>query len=113
MDLRIFKTLCGAALFLLPTLSLESQTVLEPLLRDPNSIEWSALSRFSGTLTRQEFERRLIEVFDPFHGLDAYLQITNNSVRVIERSSRQRLGIYRFYLHVPFVEGRKVDKRDF
>src|SRR5271157_707720 len=81
MDHRILKVLCLAALFLLPASSIESQTVLEPLLRDPSRAEWSSLSRFSQTVTRGEFEQRLREVFDPFHGLDQFLQITNSSVR--------------------------------
>jgi hypothetical protein len=58
MDLRIFKTICVAALFLLPTLSLESQTVLEPLLRDPSRAEWSTTD-LERLLTRGEFEKRL------------------------------------------------------
>ena len=81
MDFRILKVLRVVVLVLLPTSVLESQTVLEPLLRDPSRAEWSALSRFSETLTRGEFEQRLSEVFDPFHGLDQFLQVTNDSVR--------------------------------
>ena len=78
MDHRILKVLCLAALFLLPASSIESQTVLEPLLRDPSRAEWSSLSRFSQTVTRGEFEQRLREVFDPFHGLGPFLQIANS-----------------------------------
>jgi hypothetical protein len=91
MDHRILKMLCGVALFLLPRLSLESQTVLEPLLRDPSGVEWSSLGRFSGTLTRGEFTQRLTEVFDPFHGLAPFLQITNSSVKVFAAPGREQL----------------------
>ena len=73
MNQRILRVLCLAALFLLPRSPLKSQTILEPLLRDPSRAEWSSLSRFSDTLTREAFEQRLREVFDPFHGLDAFL----------------------------------------
>ena len=91
MDHRILKVLCLAALFLLPASSVESQTVLEPLLRDPSRAEWSSLSRFSQTLTRGEFEQRLREVFDPFHGLGPFLQITNSSVKVFAAPGREQL----------------------
>jgi hypothetical protein len=50
------------------------------LLRDPANEEWAALSRFGGTLTRREFERRLEEPFDPGHGLEPYLKITDSGV---------------------------------
>jgi len=66
MDHRIIKVLDVVALLMLPISTLESQTVLQPLLRDPSRADWSSLSRFSGTLTRAEFEQRLMEVFDPF-----------------------------------------------
>ena len=84
--------LCITALLLRPAPFLEAQTtVLEPLLRDPSRAEWSSLSRFSRTLTRGEFEQRLREVFDPFHGLDPFLQITNNSVKVFAAPGREQL----------------------
>jgi hypothetical protein len=86
----ILKVLCVGALFLLPRSSLESQTVLEPLLRDLSRAEWSSLSRFSGTLTREAFEQRLREVFDPFHGL-ILSSDTNNSVKVFAAPGREEL----------------------
>ena len=77
MDHRILKVLCLVALFLLPASSIESQTVLGPLLRDPSRAEWSSLSPFSQTVTRGGFDP-LREVFDPFHGLGPFLQITDS-----------------------------------
>jgi hypothetical protein len=92
MDLQILKVLCLTALFLRLTPFLEAQTtVLEPLLRDPSRAEWSSLSRFSRTLTRGEFEQRLREVFDPFHGLDPFLEITNSSVKVFAAPGWEQL----------------------
>ena len=96
MDYRILKLLRIVALLLLPALSLKSQTVLEPLLRDPSRAEWSSLSRFNGTLTRGEFEQRLREVFDPFHGLGPFLQTTNSSVRVFAAPGREQLAEVQF-----------------
>lgn len=96
MDLGILKALRVVILFLLPTLALESQTVLEPLLRDPSGAEWSSLSRFSETLTRAEFEQRLREVFDPFHGLGPFLGITDQSVKVFAAPGRDQLVEVRF-----------------
>jgi hypothetical protein len=96
MDLRILKALCFVILFLLPTSVLESQTLLEPLLRDPSRAEWSALSQFGATLTRGEFEQRLREVFDPYHGLDPFLEITNQSVKVFAIPGRDQLVEIRF-----------------
>jgi hypothetical protein len=72
------------------------------LLRDPGGAEWSALSRFNETLTREAFEQRLREVFDPFHGLDAFLQITNNSVKVFAAPGREQLAEVRRSLE-PFL----------
>jgi hypothetical protein len=96
MDSLILKLLRVVVLVLFPASVLESQTVLEPLLRDPSRAEWSALSRFNETLTRGEFEQRLREVFDPFHGLDQFLQVTNDSVRVFAAPGRDQLVEVRF-----------------
>jgi hypothetical protein len=105
MNQRVLKVLCLAALLLLPRSSLKSQTILEPLLRDPGRAEWSALSRFNETLTREAFEQRLREVFDPFHGLDAFLQITNNSVKVFAAPGREQLAEVRFASSPDKVKG--------
>jgi hypothetical protein len=75
------------------------------LLRDPGGAEWSALSRFNETLTREAFEQRLREVFDPFHGLDAFLQITNNSVKVFAAPGREQLAEVRFASSPDQVKG--------
>jgi N-acetylmuramoyl-L-alanine amidase len=83
-------------LILLPTSRLQSQTLLEPLLRDPSRGEWNSLSRFSETLTRGEFEKRLREVFDPFHGLGPFLEISNQSVKVFAAPGRDQLVDVRF-----------------
>lgn len=91
MDYRILKVLRIVALLLLPALSLKSQSVLEPLLRDPSRAEWSSLSRFSGTLTCAQFQQRLRDAFDPFHALGPFLQITNSSVRVFTAPGREQL----------------------
>jgi hypothetical protein len=96
MDCRILRVLCAGASFLLMTPSLKSQTVLEPLLRDPSRSEWSSLSRFSETLTRGEFEQRLNQVFDPFHGLGPFLQITDRSVKVLAVPGHEQLVEVRF-----------------
>ena len=98
MDYRILKVLCVVVLLLLLTSSLESQTVLEPLLRDPSRAEWSSLSRFSETLTRGEFQQRLNEVFDPFHGLGPFLQITDRSLKVFAVPGHEQLVEVRFAL---------------
>jgi hypothetical protein len=95
MDGRISKLLCVVVLFLLPASYLESQTLLQPLLRDPSSADWSRLSRFSGTLTRADFEQRL-GVFDPFHGLAPFLEISDASVRVFAAPGRNQLVEVRF-----------------
>jgi hypothetical protein len=96
MDFRISIMPRVIVFFLLPASVLESQSVLEPLLRDPSRAEWSALSRFSETLTREQFQQRLREVFDPFHGLDQFLQVTNDSVRVFAAPGRDQLVEIRF-----------------
>src|ERR1700736_3038255 len=96
MDYRILKVLCAGASCLLLTSSLKSQTVLEPFLRDPSRDEWSSLSRFRETLTRGEFEQRLNQVFDPFHGLGPFLQITDRSVKVLAVPGHEQLVEVRF-----------------
>jgi hypothetical protein len=95
MDHRIFRLFCVVALFLFPTSFVESQTLLQPLLRDPSRGDWSSLGRFSGTLTRAEFEQRL-EVFDPFHGLTPFLEISDSSVKVFAAPGQDQLVEVRF-----------------
>jgi hypothetical protein len=95
MDHRIFRLFCVVVLFLFPTPFVESQTLLQPLLRDPSSGDWKSLSRFSGTLTRAGFEQRLV-VFDPFHGLTPFLQISDSSVKVFAAPGRDELVEVRF-----------------
>jgi hypothetical protein len=95
VDHRIFRLFCVVALFLFPTPFVESQTLLQPLLRDPSSGDWKSLSRFSGTLTRADFERRL-GVFDPFHGLTPFLELSDSSVKVFAAPGRDQLVEVRF-----------------
>jgi len=54
----------------------------ESLLQDPSPVEWSALARYNGTITRQQFNDRLNSVFDPFHGMAPFITITDKSVQV-------------------------------
>jgi hypothetical protein len=70
---------------------LEAQPASESLLRDPSRAEWASLARFNRTLTRAEFEDRLTRVFDPFHGLNTFLQISDNSVKVFAAPGRELL----------------------
>jgi hypothetical protein len=60
---------------------------LQELLRDPSGEEWSALSRFDGTLTREEFERRLERPFDPGHGLAPFVRVTDSGFRALASAS--------------------------
>jgi hypothetical protein len=108
MDYRIPKLLRIVALLLLSALSLKSQTVLEPLLRDPTRAEWSSISRFSGTLTRAQFQQRLRDVFDHFHGLGPFLQITDSSVKVFAAPGRDELVEVRFASSPDKVKGPPV-----
>ena len=96
LALPTVKFLCGGVLFVLSTSVLKSQTNLEPLLRDPSRAEWSSLKRFNETLTRAEFEQLLRQVFDPFHGLEPFLQITDDSVKIFAAPERDQLVEVRF-----------------
>ena len=64
-----------------------AESALADLLRDPSGEEWSALSRFDGTLTRAEFERRLERPFDPGHGLAPYLRVSDEGFRALASES--------------------------
>jgi hypothetical protein len=83
MDTRIFRPLGMIVSLFFPTSFLKSQPALDPLLRNPSRAEWNSLKRFNQTLTRARFQERLRDVFDPFHGLEPFLQITDNSVKVL------------------------------
>ncbi|HYY28869.1 MAG TPA: hypothetical protein VE860_13025, partial [Chthoniobacterales bacterium] len=114
MDDRILKLFCVVALFLVPTSLLQSQTLLQPLLRDPSRGDWNSLGRFRGTLTRAEFEQRL-EVFDPFHGLTPFLAISDSSVRIFAAPGQDQLVEVRFAssserVKRPPVEFRSVNE---
>ena len=58
------------------------------LLRDPSSEDWKLLNRFDGTLTREQFEERLLKVFDPFGGISPFLNVTDREVTVFASSRR-------------------------
>ncbi len=65
-----------------------SRAALEELLRDPTQEEWSGLSRFDLTLTRQEFEGRLDRVLDPGHGLRRYFDFVPGAVAIYPTAER-------------------------
>ncbi len=46
----------------------------QELLRDPTPVEWAALARFDGLITHDEFEARLLKVYDSAHGLAPYVE---------------------------------------
>ncbi|HUJ43329.1 MAG TPA: hypothetical protein VLW52_06960 [Opitutaceae bacterium] len=73
-------------------------TLIEELLRDPTTMEWTALARFDGTLTRADFEARLDQVFDPAHGLRPYLRVDEHEVAVFAAGEHpdQPLVVMRF-----------------
>ena len=77
MALR-FLTALAVSLFGLNVLPAPAAYVRpDALLHDPSREEWTMLHRFDGTLTREQFEARLRDVFDPFDGLSPFLQITD------------------------------------
>lgn len=47
-----------------------------------NPITWEDLTVYARSLTRAEFEKRLHFIFDPFHGMDPFLEITPQYVFV-------------------------------
>ena len=91
MALR-FLTALAVSLFGLNVLPAPAAYVRpDALLHDPSREEWTMLHRFDGTLTREQFEARLRDVFDPFDGLTPFLQITDRGVVVF--SSPKHSGI--------------------
>lgn len=65
-----------------------SRAELDLLLQDPSQEQWTALSRFDGTLTRRDFETRLDHVFDPSRGLRPYLSFVEGGVAVYSGQER-------------------------
>ncbi len=65
-----------------------SRAALEDLLRDPSQEQWTGLSRFDLTLTRQEFEGRLDRVLDPGHGLRRYFDFVQGGVAIFPTGER-------------------------
>lgn len=59
---------------------------LDQLLGEPTLEEWQALTKFNLILTRQQFHTRLNDLFDPFNGLDPFLEISKTSVRVYSKT---------------------------
>ena len=57
------------------------------LLHDPTPEEWKSLEKYSGSLTRAEFEERLNDVFDPTGSLYPFLKITDQSVQVLSATN--------------------------
>ena len=78
------------ALFLCMGVTSAQAALIKPteLLRDPSSEDWMLLNRFDGTLTREQFEERLLKVFDPFGGISPFLNVTDREVTVFASSRR-------------------------
>ena len=53
------------------------------LLQDPSPEDWKILEQFGGRLTRNEFEERLKELFDPTGSLAHFLKVTDQEVTVL------------------------------
>jgi N-acetylmuramoyl-L-alanine amidase len=62
---------------------------IKALISDPSSRDWQGLRRFDSILTRKEFEESLAQVFDPDHGLDPFLHITDQGVTVFAQSGQR------------------------
>lgn len=62
----------------------------ESLLQDPTLHEWTSLSKFNETLTRQQFEERLNQIFDPFHGMSPFLEISDKSVKIFSSKNHHQ-----------------------
>ena len=77
------------ALFLCMGVTSAQAALIKPteLLRDPSSEDWMLLNRFDGTLTREQFEERLLKVFDPFGGISPFLNVTDREVTVFASSA--------------------------
>lgn len=105
--------LCVATLtstVLADSVSSSSQSVesmLAELLRGPSPVDWSALSRFDGTITREEFERRLERPFDPSHGLREYLRIGDSEFFAYSTSTRTGSPVAR----IRFAEGANAEMK--
>jgi N-acetylmuramoyl-L-alanine amidase len=65
-----------------------SRAAMDELLRDPSQEQWTGLSRFDLTLTRQDFERRLDGVLDPGHGLRRYFDFVPGAVAIYPTADR-------------------------
>lgn len=66
-----------------------------PAIETPNP--WFWLEKYQGTLTRSEFESRLHPLFDPFHGLDPFLEVTDEGVTMFSSPTDHRIP--QFHLH--------------
>jgi hypothetical protein len=60
------------------------------LLNPPSPVDWQKLADYSNTLTRQQFESRLQNIFDPSNCLPAFLKISNASVTVFSSTDTNR-----------------------
>jgi hypothetical protein len=58
--------------------------MFDRVLAQPSAAEWQALAKFDGTLTKQEFERRLEEIYDPNQGLRPYLRFEGDRVLIFD-----------------------------
>ena len=58
------------------------------LLQDPTPEDWKTLEQSAGKLTRDEFEGRLKDLFDPTCSLIPYLKVTDQEVTVFDSTNR-------------------------
>ncbi len=93
----------AALVFFLMVSGLLRAAWVEPgdLLQDPSADDWISLERYSGILTREEFELRRRNVFDPFDGLAPFLRVTDGDVTIYPDPGRLGTALARISFATP------------
>ncbi|HSI85182.1 MAG TPA: hypothetical protein VK970_15435 [Candidatus Methylacidiphilales bacterium] len=75
---------------------------------------WNVLEKFQGTMTRAEFDQRVKELFDPFGGLPAYIDINDERLQIFASASPQHRELPQYTLRfAPKPEARATWMRPF
>jgi N-acetylmuramoyl-L-alanine amidase len=51
---------------------------------------WSTLNLYQKTMTREQFETSMQEIFDPYHGLQSFTEWNSNSLLIFEETGHQK-----------------------
>ncbi|MEM1057746.1 MAG: hypothetical protein AAGK14_00740 [Verrucomicrobiota bacterium] len=82
-----------------------------PFNTTPTPSPWFELDAFQETLTRDEFERKLTEIFDPYGGMEKYMEVDQNRAIFYPTETRDTLPEFELRFAPSKAERRDAPRR--